>query len=186
MTNHPFTYQDEVLEVGGTFPETGHTLPSFMLVDEQLRDVSLERFLGRTKLVLTLLSLDAEDGGLPLLQSLRRQLEHWPLLQFIVITVDSPFTLQRIRKSHGLPQVVLLSTLRGRDFHKHFGVLLHDYPLSGFTCPALWVVDEADQILYAERLEHAEGSFNLPKLRMALMQAFAPPPPAIDAEEAAN
>ena len=176
MALHPFTYQEEALDVGGQFPEAGHTLPSFMLVDEQLRDVSLERYLGRVKLVVTLLSIDAEQAGLTLLQDLRRALEAWPLLQFIVITVDSPFSLARARREHGLPHVVLLSTLRGRDFHKHFGVLLQDIPLAGVTCPALWLVDEQDHIHFAQRLEADDQSFDLPRLREKLDAVFNPPP----------
>ncbi|MFC3530654.1 redoxin family protein [Vogesella facilis] len=169
MTQHFLRYRDESMAVAGNFPEAGQLLPSFMLVDEHLRDVSLERFLGRSKLVLTLLSLDAESGGLALLQELRRKLEGWPLLQFIVITVDSPFSLHRARKEHGLPNVVLLSTLRGRDFHKHFGVLLQDYPLAGMTCPALWLVDDDDRILYAQRLDDADDDFDLAAIRNALL-----------------
>jgi len=176
MALHPFIYQEEALDVGGQFPEAGHTLPSFMLVDEQLRDVSLERYLGRVKLVVTLLSIDAEQAGLTLLQDLRRALEAWPLLQFIVITVDSPFSLARARREHGLPHVVLLSTLRGRDFHKHFGVLLQDIPLAGVTCPALWLVDEQDHIHFAQRLEADDQSFDLPRLREKLDAVFNPPP----------
>lgn len=176
MALHPFTYREEALDVSGTFPEAGQTLPSFMLVDEQLRDVSLERYLGRIKLVVTLLSIDAEPAGLLLLQDLRRALEAWPLLQFIVITVDSPFSLARARREHGLPHVVLLSTLRGRDFHKHFGVLLQAIPLAGFTCPALWLVDEQDQIHFAQRLESDEQAFDLARLREKLDSLFSPPP----------
>src|SRR5574343_1200994 len=176
MAGHPFIYREEALEVGGNFPEAGHTLPSFMLVDEQLRDVSLERYLGRVKLVVTLLSIDAEQAGLTLLQDLRRALEAWPLLQFIVITVDSPFSLARARREHGLPQVVLLSTLRGRDFHKHFGVLLQDSQLAGVTCPALCLVDEQDHFHFAQRLEADDQGFDLPRLREKLDAVFNPPP----------
>lgn len=175
MTMPHFRYHDDTLAVGGQFPEAGHTLPSFMLVDEQLRDVALERYLGRVKLVLTLLSLDDEEYGLPLLQDVRRALEAWPQLQFIVITVDSPFSLRRARQAHGLPQVVLLSTLRGRDFHKHFGVLLQDTPLAGMTCPALWLADGKDDIHFAQRLSSAEQAVDLVGLRQALQQLFAAP-----------
>lgn len=175
MTQHFLQYGDDSLAVTGNFPDTGQTLPSFMLVDEHLRDVSLESFLGRSKLVVTLLSLDAETGGLALLQQLRRKLEGWPLLQFIVITVDSPFSLHRARKEHGLPNVVLLSTLRGRDFHKHFGVLLQDYPLAGMTCPALWLVDEQDRILHAQLLDDADDDFDIARLRNALVATLPAP-----------
>ena len=183
MALHPFIYKEETLEVAGSFPEAGQTLPSFMLVDEQLRDVSLERYLGRVKLVVTLLSIDAESAGITLLQDLRRALEAWPLLQFIVVTVDSPFSLRRARREHGLPQVVLLSTLRGRDFHKHYGVLLQDIPLAGVTCPALWLADEQDTIHFAQRLDADEHEFDLASLREKLAIVFSPPPSEAPAED---
>jgi thiol peroxidase len=90
--------------------------------------------------------------------------------------VDSPFSLQRARREHGLPQVVLLSTLRGRDFHKHYGVLLQDIPLAGVTCPALWLADEQDTIHFAQRLDGDEHEFDLTSLREKLATVFAPPP----------
>jgi len=173
MTHTHFRYADEWLAVEGRFPQAGETLPSFMLVDEQLRDVSLERFLGHDKLVVTLLSLDAPKAGLALLQELRRQLEPWPQLQLIVITVDSPFSLARARQAHGLPYAVLLSTLRGRDFHKHFGVLIQDVPLAGMTCPALWLVDGDDRIDYAQRLRHEDDDFNFAELRQQLVERYS-------------
>jgi len=173
MTPFHFRYADDRLEVEGRFPQAGETLPSFMLVDEQLRDVSLEHFLGHDKLVVTLLSLDAPRAGLALLQELRRQLEPWPQLKLIVITVDSPFSLARARQAHGLPYVVLLSTLRGRDFHKHFGVLIRDVPLAGMTCPALWLVDGDDRIGYAQRLQSEDEDFDFAELRQQLVARYA-------------
>lgn len=173
MTHFHFRHADDQLEVEGCFPQAGETLPSFMLVDEQLRDVSLERFLGHDKLVVTLLSLDAPKAGLALLQALRRQLEPWPQLQLIVITVDSPFSLARARQAHGLPYVVLLSTLRGRDFHKHFGVLIRDVPLAGMTCPALWLVDGDDRIGYAQRLQSEDEDFDFAELRQQLVERYS-------------
>ncbi|GHD74082.1 redoxin family protein [Vogesella fluminis] len=173
MTHSHFRFADEWLAVDGHFPQAGDTLPSFMLVDEQLRDVSLEHFLGHDKLVVTLLSLDAPMAGLALLQELRRQLEPWPQLQLIVITVDSPFSLARARKEHGLPYATLLSTLRGRDFHKHFGVLIQDVPLSGMTCPALWLADGDDRIYHAQRLRHEDDEFDFAGLRQQLAARFS-------------
>jgi thiol peroxidase len=61
---------------------------------------------------------------------------------------------------HGLPGVSLLSTLRGRDFHKQYGVLAMGYPLSGYTAPAILIADGDNLIHYAERLHHSTGRFN--------------------------
>jgi thiol peroxidase len=161
MDQFTLVYGEETLPVSGDFPILGQTLPSFMLVDDKCSDVALEHFGTRPKAILTLLSLDEElDGGLRLLQSVRRQLEKWPELQLIVITVDSPSTLRRARKEHGLPNASLLSTLRGRDFHKRYGVLITEYPLAGYTAPALILADSDNRVIYSERLRDTRADFN--------------------------
>lgn len=178
MDQNFFSFRDEALSVGGTFPAVGGLLHSFMLVDERLHDVALEQFLGKPKLVLTLLSIDSPEQGLDSLQQLRRSLERWPQLTWLVISVDSPFSLAKAHREHGLPFVHLLSTLRGRDFHKHYGVLIQDIPLAGFTCPALWLADGEDRILFAQRLSHTDAEFDIHGLKQALEQLFTPPPAA--------
>lgn len=174
MEQNFFSFQDEALSVAGTFPQAGDLLHSFMLVDEKLHDVALEQFLGKPKLLLTLLSIDSPEQGLDSLQQLRRALEHWPQLVWLVVSVDSPFSLAKAHREHGLPHVHLLSTLRGRDFHKHYGVLIQDIPLAGFTCPAVWLADADDRILFAQRLDHTDAEFDLAGLKHALAELFKP------------
>ncbi|HJV05823.1 MAG TPA: redoxin family protein [Chromobacteriaceae bacterium] len=165
MSNFQLLYGDEALQVSGNFPQAGETLPSFMLVDEGKHDVALEAFAGKPKVLLTLLSLDEEEhGGMRLLRATRRFLERWPHVQLLVVTVDSPSSLARTRQEHGLPGVALLSTLRGRDFHKSYGVLITDYPLTGYTSPAIWLADSQDKILYAERLSNTLNDFDFETL----------------------
>lgn len=162
-------YEDEQIEVTGHFPGLGEPLPSFMLVDDHNNDVPLESFQGRPKALLTLLSLDEnEHGGLALLQDTRRRLEKAPAVELIVVTVDSPSSLRRARREHGLPGVALLSTLRGRDFHKHYGVLLSAYPLAGYTAPALILADVQGRVVFAERLLRSDARFDSAALGAAL------------------
>ncbi|OWY39795.1 thiol peroxidase [Xenophilus sp. AP218F] len=172
MSDFQLQYGDDFLPVDGDFPRAGDYLPSFMLVDDQKRDVALERFVRSPKLILTLLSLDEDEhAGIFLLRETRRFAERWPQLKLIVISVDSPSSLARARQEHGLPNVTLLSTLRGRDFHKHYGVLIKEYPLSGYTAPALLLADGDDVIHYAERLANTRDYFNFDALNALLEQA---------------
>jgi len=154
-------YGEEILPIIGDFPEIGSHLPSFMLVDDQFSDVALGQFSNGPKAIITLLSLDeTQHGGMRLLRDTLRFLERWPQLQIVVISVDSPSTLRRIHKEHGLPRTILLSTLRGRDFHKHFGVLITEYPLAGYTAPALIIADAGNTVLYSERLRDTLDDFS--------------------------
>lgn len=169
MTTFNLLYGEEILPINGEFPVAGSRLPSFMLVDDAFNDVSLARYDGQPVALITLLSFDEErHGGLRMLREALRFLERWPLLRPIAISVDSPSTLRRVRQAHGLPGVTLLSTLRGRDFHKHFGVLITAYPLAGYTAPALIVADPAGTVLYAERLRDTVDDFDFAAVERAL------------------
>jgi thiol peroxidase len=174
MIQFKLLYGEDILPIMGDFPTPGTLLPSFMLVDDRFNDVALAQFSGYPKVIITLLSLDEEThGGMRLLRETLRTLERWPQLQIIVISVDSPSTLRRVHKERGMPQVTLLSTLRGRDFHKHFGVLITEYPLAGYTAPALILADGDNHVLHSERLRDTLDDFNLVPLQatMAAIEA---------------
>jgi thiol peroxidase len=178
MSKFQLCFGDETLAVEGEFPTLGQLLPSFMLVDEHLNDVALELYRTDHKILVTLLSVDIDEhAGLNLLRSLRRHLERWPSLKILAITVDSPFSLHRSRREHGMPGTILLSTLRGRDFHRYYGVLIKDYPLSGFTAPSVILADRDDKVLYSERLNDTRDEFDWERLQAAISALYAPPPP---------
>jgi thiol peroxidase len=40
--------------------------------------------------------------------------------------------------------------MRGRDFHKDYGVMITDPPLSGLMARAVIILDEKDRVIYAE------------------------------------
>jgi thiol peroxidase len=170
MTDFWLQYGDEMLPVIGDFPRVGDYLPSFMLVDDQKHDAALEGYPG-PKVIVTLLSVDEEEhGGILLLRETRRCLDRWPHLKLIVITVDSPSSLARARHEHGLPHTTLLSTLRGRDFHKRYGVLITEYPLSGYTAPAIILADANHVVHYAERLVDTRALFDFDAIDALLRQ----------------
>jgi thiol peroxidase len=167
-------YGEDILPIIGDFPGPGSLLPSFMLVGADFNDVALAQFTGVPKVIITLLSLDEDvHGGMRLLRETLRTLEHWPQLQVIVVTVDSPSTLRRVHKTHGLPNTILLSTLRGRDFHKHFGVLITEYPLAGYTAPALILADANNQVLHSQRLRDTLDDFELAPVHTIMQERAA-------------
>ncbi|AXE29082.1 thiol peroxidase [Chromobacterium phragmitis] len=177
-------YGDEMLPVIGDFPRKGSYLPSFMLVDDQKRDAALESFAHTPKLIVTLLSVDEDEhAGILLLRETRRFLDSWPHLKLIVITVDSPSSLARARHEHGLPNIALLSTLRGRDFHKRYGVLITEFPLSGYTSPSIILADAANVVHYSERLANTRDFFDFDAIEALLQEGEQQ---AIEAEREAE
>jgi thiol peroxidase len=123
-----------------------------MLVDKDLNDVSLSQFAGRRKILNIVPSLDTPICA----ESTRKfndEASRLPNTIVIVISADLPFAQGRFCALENLQNVITLSTLRGRDFHKEYGVMITDYPLAGLTARAVIVLDENDKILHAELVQ---------------------------------
>jgi len=143
------TLGGEPISVGGNFPRPGDSAHSFMLVDKDLKDVSLSSFWGKRKILNIVPSLDT-----PTCQVSARKFNELaaslPNTVVLVISADLPFAQNRFCAVEGLKNVVTLSTMRGRDFHKDYGVMIMDPPLSGLTARAVVVLDENDRVVYSE------------------------------------
>lgn len=143
------TLGGEPLNVGGTFPRVGDTAHSFMLVDKDLKDVSLSKFFGKRKILSIVPSIDTPTCA----ESTRKFntiASNLPNTVVLVISADLPFAQSRFCGAEDMDKVTMLSTMRGRDFHKDYGVMITDIPLSGLLARALIVLDERDRVLYAE------------------------------------
>ncbi|MEZ0237463.1 MAG: thiol peroxidase [Methylophilaceae bacterium] len=146
------TFKGEPINVGGTFPRVGDSARSFMLVDKDLNDVSLSQFAGRRKILNIVPSLDT-----PVCAESTRKFNELasmiPNTVVLVISADLPFAQSRFCAVENLQNVFTLSTMRGRDFHKEYGVMITDYPLAGLTARAVIVLDENDKVLHAELVQ---------------------------------
>lgn len=68
----------------------------------------------------------------------------------LIIAADLPFAMRRFCDTEGLDKVVTLSTMRGANFMKDYGVLIADSAFGGITARAVLVLDESDTIIHAE------------------------------------
>ena len=165
---HTVTFGGEPINVGGDFPRVGDTAPSFMLVDKDLKDVSLSGFYGKRKVLNIVPSLDT-----PVCQASARRFNgiasSLPNTVVLVISADLPFAQARYCGAEGLDNVITLSTMRGRDFHKQYGVMIMDPPLSGLLARAIVVLDEHDKVIYTEMVSAIEKEPNYDAVIEALL-----------------
>lgn len=136
-------------EVIGNFPQPGDQAHSFMLVDKGLNDVSLSNFKGKKKVLSIVPSIDTAVCA----ASTRRFNEEASIVKdavVLVISADLPFAQARFCGAEGLNNVITLSTLRGRDFQKDYGVLIKSYPLAGLCARAVIVLDQDDKVVYSQ------------------------------------
>jgi thiol peroxidase len=68
----------------------------------------------------------------------------------LIVAADLPFAMSRFCDMEGLDKVVPLSTMRGSEFMKNYGVAITDGPLAGITARAVIVLDENNKVIHSE------------------------------------
>ena len=137
------------VQVAGNFLQKGQTAPAFTLVAKDLADTPLASFAGKRKVLNIFPSIDTPTCAL----SVRRFNQSASQLNNTVvlcISADLPFAQARFCGAEGLDKVVNLSTLRGADFLKNYGVAIASGPLTGLAARAVVVLDENDKVLHSE------------------------------------
>ena len=78
----------------------------------------------------------------------------------LIIAADLPFAMKRFCEAEGLDKVIVLSTMRGSEFMRNYGVAIADGPLAGITARAVIVIDEHDQVIHAELVPEIKNEPN--------------------------
>lgn len=142
------TFKGTPVEVQGTLPQVGQTAPDFTLTATDLSDKTLADFAGKRKILNIFPSIDTGVCA----TSVRKFNEHAANLNNTVvlcIAADLPFAFARFCGAEGIENVVSLSSFRS-TFGADYGVNLAGSPLRGLTTRAVVVLDENNQVLYAE------------------------------------
>src|ERR1700759_3560570 len=135
--------------------EPGSAAPQFMLVSASLKEVSLSDFKGK-KVILHFFPMAFTGVCTTQLCTMRNNFGYYDGLNAVIlgISVDSPFTLGKFKEENNL-QFELLS-----DFNKEvataYGAIYETfYGMHGVAKRSAFVVDEQQNIIFAEVLEDA-------------------------------
>ena len=137
------------VQVTGNFLQKGQTAPAFTLVAKDLADTPLASFAGKRKVLNIFPSIDTPTCAL----SVRRFNQSASQLNNTVvlcISADLPFAQKRFCGAEGLANVVTLSTMRGQEFLKNYGVAISSGPLAGVAARATIVLDENNKVLHSQ------------------------------------
>lgn len=137
------------LSVVGQLPKAGESAKPFTLLAKDLSDVSLSNYAGKRKVLNIFPSIDTGvcATSVRTFNQLAGDIQNTVVL---CISADLPFAQARFCGAEGLENVVTLSTFRGTDFKKDYGVEMLDGPLKGLTARAVVVLDEQDKVIYSE------------------------------------
>jgi thioredoxin-dependent peroxiredoxin len=141
------TFAGNPLTLVGPALKTGDRAPDATLLDKELKDVNINRFPGKVKVISVTPSLDPPVCDL---QARRFNQEAGALgsgVDVLNVSMDLPFALARFCASAGIEAVTLLSDHRDASFGNAYGVLIKELRL---LTRAIFVVDAAGVIRYIE------------------------------------
>jgi thiol peroxidase len=145
-------FKGNPIRVDGSFPKVGEQAPGFKLVAGDLSEKSLSDFAGKRKVLNIFPSIDTGVCA----ASVRHFNKDAAGLENAVelcISADLPFAQARFCGAEGIQNVTMLSTMRGREFLKDYGVAMTDGPLAGLAARAVLVLDEHDKVMHAQLVD---------------------------------
>jgi thioredoxin-dependent peroxiredoxin len=133
----------------GELPPTGAKAPAFAATKNDLSDVTLESYCGKTKVLNIVPSLDT---GICAASARRFNQEASKLPNTVVLTIsaDLPFASARFCEANGIDRVETLSVFRHPTFGTDYGIQIADGPMAGLLGRAVIIVDENDTVTYTQ------------------------------------
>ena len=147
------------VKIEGIFPKVGDKAPAFSLVNKDLEDTTLANFAGKKKVLNIVPSLDTPVCALST-RKFNQQASNMSNTVVLIIAADLPFAMKRFCETEGLDEVIVLSTMRGSEFMRNYGVAIADGPLAGITARAVIVIDEHDQVIHTELVPEIKNEPN--------------------------
>jgi thiol peroxidase len=140
MRGNPLTLVGSALKVGDSAPD-------FMVVDNDMKPISLKDFAGKALIISSVPSLDTPVCDM---ETRRFNTEASNLdagMRILTISMDLPFAQKRWCGAAGVDQVVTLSDHRQASFGEAFGVLIKELRL---LARAVFVLDAGHIIRYIQ------------------------------------
>ena len=143
------SHRGNPIHTSGELPKVGSKAPAFKLVDKELKDVGLDAFAGKKKLLNIYPSVDTPVCAM----STQKFNDHAAAdadSVMLMIASDLPFAFNRFCGDQGLANVRTLSLMRGGRFAEDYGVRIVDGVLAGICARAVVVLDRDDVVRYTE------------------------------------
>ena len=167
---HSTTLGGNPVQLNGDFPKAGQAAPAFSLVSKDLKDITLDSFGSKRKVLNIVPSLDT-----PTCAASERRFNQVAsgLDNAVVITssADLPFGMARFCSSEGLDNVINLSVMRGREFLRNYGVEIASGVLAGLAARAVIVLDGNNVVRYTELVSEIKNEPNY-DAALAALQAI--------------
>lgn len=143
------TLKGNPVDLAGPALKVGDSAPDFKLQDNSLGEVTLGNSAGKTRIIVTIPSLDTSVCHQET-KNFNDQIKNLPNTVCLVVSMDLPFGQKRWCGSEGVENVTTLSAHQCTKFGEDYGVLISGGPLNRCLARAVFVVDAAGKVTYAE------------------------------------
>jgi len=158
------TMKGNPVELVGSVPEVGQAAPAFIAVGNDLSEVSLSDFAGKTVVIAAVPSLDTKVCDM---EARRFNAEAAKLgdVSILVMSMDLPFAQKRWCGSAGADAVQTLSDHRDASFGRAYGVLIEGLRL---LARSVFIVDAGGKIRYVQLVDELMNEPNYDEALAAL------------------
>lgn len=146
------TFKGSPVHTSGQLPTVGSKAPDFVLTDNELKDHTLNEFLGKRVLISIVPSLDTDVCALSA-KKFNEVAKSNPNIVILFVSADLPFAQKRVCQGDNLDNIHTLSMIRSKEFATAYGVLLVDGPLAGLAARAVVALDENAHVIYTELVD---------------------------------
>lgn len=141
------TLKGNPLTLLGTEAQVGQKAPEFKALDGELKEVTLEAFKNKIKIIAAVPSLDTPICELQIKRFNDEAVGLSKDVAIIFVSMDLPFAQKRFCQAYNIKKVKILSDHRDAIFGNNYGVLIKELRL---LARAIFVVDKSDTVRYAE------------------------------------
>jgi thiol peroxidase len=140
---------ENTVEVDGELPKIGEPAPDFKLAATDLKEVSLNDFVGKNVILNIFPSIDTRVCATSVREfnKLATSINDTVVLS---ISKDLPFAHKRFCAAEGIENVVLLSDFLNKGFSKNYGVLMTSGGFTGLHARAIVVIDKKGFVRHTE------------------------------------
>ncbi|HLQ72496.1 MAG TPA: thiol peroxidase [Bacillota bacterium] len=140
------TFNQDPVTLLGTEVQVGEDAPNFTVLSNDLKEVSLDDYDGKVKLIATVPSVDtgvcSEET-----KRFNEEADKLDNVHVLTVSMDLPFAQTRWCAANGVKNLDTLSDHRDADLGNKYGVLIKELRL---LARAVFVVDSNNKITYVE------------------------------------
>ena len=143
------TLKGNGVDLAGGALKVGDSAPDFNLQDQDLGEVTLSNSAGKTRIIVTVPSLDTPVCH----EETKKFNDHAATLsdvEILVVSMDLPFGQKRWCASEGVSNLSTLSAHRCSKFGEDYGALIKGGPLDRCLARAIFVVDGSGTVQHVE------------------------------------